>query len=231
MDGKKARFEDLIQNPTENLSTEMKRWFDPDKYEGIAKIVKGCIALRNNDGGVFIVGFKDDGQPDTENLPDDVYGEFHPDKIQGLISKYASEPFEVEVHFIARDDVDYPIFSVPSGVETPVALKRGLHGGDGKKFFEAHQVYVRSLNSNNIVSTTQACYGDWKGLVKKCFDNREADIARFVKRHLSNLPPSIIEAFSGQKINHTPAKTKTDLLNQFIIDTYERYWGHSLGQA
>ncbi|ADI85228.1 helix-turn-helix domain-containing protein [Geobacter sulfurreducens] len=224
MDDKKSYLENLVSNPTENLSTEMKRWFDPDTNEGIAKIVKGCIALRNNDGGFFIVGFKDNGEQDTENIPENVYEAFHPDKLQGLISKYSSEPFELEVIFQKREELEHPVIVIPPGVETPVALKKGLIGKDGKKYFEAHQVYLRSLNSNNTASTSQATYADWKSLVKKCFDNREADIARFVKRHLTNLPAEFMQIFSGlQSIEQGKPVQKNDVLESFFQESYKLY--------
>ena len=54
---------DLLDNPRENLGVELKRWIDPNTDEGAAKIAKGCIALRNNNGGLLIIGFKDDGKP------------------------------------------------------------------------------------------------------------------------------------------------------------------------
>ncbi|WP_392531095.1 hypothetical protein [Nostoc sp. C117] len=56
----------LVLNPSESLSVEIKRWIDPQSKEGIAKIAKACIALRNNDGGIFLVGFNNDGSPDIQ---------------------------------------------------------------------------------------------------------------------------------------------------------------------
>ncbi len=41
-------FNNLVLNPSESLSVEIKRWIDPQSKEGIAKIAKACIALRNN---------------------------------------------------------------------------------------------------------------------------------------------------------------------------------------
>jgi hypothetical protein len=52
-----ARIQDLIQQPQESLSVELKAWFEPDQPEGIAKIVKTCLALRNHGGGYMVIGF------------------------------------------------------------------------------------------------------------------------------------------------------------------------------
>jgi hypothetical protein len=45
----------------------------------------------------------------------------HLDKIQGIVSRYASELFEVAVAFGERDGQDYPVIVVPEGIGTPVA--------------------------------------------------------------------------------------------------------------
>lgn len=47
----------LLDNPTETLSVEVKRWLDPKSEAGIEKIAKGCLALFNNNGGHMIVGY------------------------------------------------------------------------------------------------------------------------------------------------------------------------------
>ena len=41
----------LVRNPREKLDVEIKQSIDPSTPEGIAKIAKACLALRNNDGG------------------------------------------------------------------------------------------------------------------------------------------------------------------------------------
>lgn len=94
------RIQELIERPGESLSVELKTWIDPDSRDGIAKIVKTALALRNHGGGYLIIGFDNDTlSPDSENVPENVREKFHIDKIQGLISRFASEPFEVMVEF------------------------------------------------------------------------------------------------------------------------------------
>jgi hypothetical protein len=41
----------MVERAGESLSVELKRWIDPDQPEGIAKIVKAALALRNHGGG------------------------------------------------------------------------------------------------------------------------------------------------------------------------------------
>lgn len=185
---------DLLADPRESLDLELKQWIDPGRPDGAAKIARACMALRNNNGGRLVIGFRDDGRPDAGNAPADVRAAFHPDVVQEIVSKYSAERFEVEVRFAEVGGQAYPVVVVPSGVRTPVAAKADLASPDGKPLVRDHAVYVRSLGSNNTVSTTEARRGDWENLIRVCFDNREADVGRFVRRHLAALNPESLAA-------------------------------------
>ena len=50
--------------------------------EGKAKILKAVIAMRNNDGGVFIIGVKKDGSLNLVGAPGNVEKKFNVDDIQ-----------------------------------------------------------------------------------------------------------------------------------------------------
>ncbi len=187
MDTDNSRIKDLVEHPQESLSVEIKRWINPDTPDGVAKIVKGVLAIRNFGGGYFIVGFDNESLlPDIDNRPPNAHQLFHIDKIQGMIAKYSSNPFEVNVEFVERDGVEYPVIAIPSGIKAPVATKSELVYG-GKKLIKSDTVYVRSLSANNTPSTTIATWKDWDSIIEVCFDNREADIGRFLRRHLSGL--------------------------------------------
>ena len=73
-------------------------------------------------------------------------------------------------------------------METPVAAKSQLFDSDNTTaLINNDDVYVRSLHSNNRVSSTKARAADWERIVRTCFDNREADIGAFIRRHLSGI--------------------------------------------
>jgi hypothetical protein len=150
----------------------------------VEKIVKGVLALRNRNGGYLVVGFDNKSfQPDLPNEPANGRQLFYPDTIQGIVSKYAAEPFEVEVAWSDRDGREYPIIVVPPGVRTPVATKRDLL--DGKRvMIREGAVYFRTLSSNGTPSSAEARAADWRDIVDVCVENREADIGRFLRRHL-----------------------------------------------
>ncbi len=155
METDSSRIQELIDRPGESLSVELKRWIDPDQPEGIAKIVRAVLAFKNHNGGYLVIGFDNDTlQPDKDNMPEDFKSKFHIDKIQALVSRFASEPFEVVVEFPEREGQSYPVIVVPPGVRTPVAAKSDLLHKESK-LISADDVYVRSLRSNNTPSTTK----------------------------------------------------------------------------
>jgi hypothetical protein len=217
--------ERLVLNPSESLSVEIKRWIDPQSIEGKAKIIKACIALRNNNGGTFLVGFNNDGSPDIQGAHPNPRESFHPDVIQAIASKFCSDAFEVKVHYLERDGQEYPALEIPSGITTPVAAKTDLHEEQGNKYLiKIHTVYVRSLNSNNIVSSAEARHNDWKRIMDLCFENREADIGRFLRRHLGGLTPSAIrDLVSTLSQGIQPEKSIEDILKSYLQESEERF--------
>lgn len=177
----------LLDSPSESLNVEIKRWIDPDSPDGKAKIIKSCLAMRNNNGGYLIIGFDNKtGKPDLDHMPTDIYIKFHSDHIQDMVSRFSSVPFEVTVHLREKDGDEYPIIEVGSGIQVPVVTKSELKTEE-KYLIKQNTVYVRTLNSNYTVSTSEATYKDYERLMQICFDNREADIGRFIRRHLEGI--------------------------------------------
>jgi hypothetical protein len=186
MDVDQDQINGLIAHPSESLNVEIKRWIDPNTPEGVAKIVKAAQAIRNRNGGFLVVGFDDKSlQPDTTHIPDTPRLSFGVDKIQAAISRYASEIFEVGISFGNRNGTDYPVIVIPEGVTAPVASKRDLKDAGGVYLLREGDVYFRTLDANGTPSTAKARPSDWRELVNICFENREADIGRFLRRHLS----------------------------------------------
>lgn len=175
---------DLVANPRESLTVELKAWFDPGSPEGQSKIVRCALAMRNHGGGFMLVGFEDGtARPLTDEAPPDVRLGFNADDVQKLVTRFASDPFEVEVHFAMRDGVEFPVPAFPGGVRTPVATK-SLLGPQTSPLVRENKVYVRTLNASNVPSSAEAGWKDWSRLMETCFENREADIGRFIRRHL-----------------------------------------------
>jgi hypothetical protein len=182
-----SRIDELVVRPTEGLPVEVKSWIDPATPEGAAKIVRGCLAMRNQNGGFLIIGLNNQTlQVEVTGKPANVRDTFHIDKIQELVSRHAFDAFEVEVGFSERDGMDIPVIVIPPGLEYPVASKRDLTGAGGQKLVKHGDVYCRTLNANGRASTAIAQPADWRDICDRCFDNREADIGAFLRRHLGS---------------------------------------------
>jgi hypothetical protein len=205
MDIEKSVVDALIDRPSESLAVEIKRWIDPTTTLGIEKIVKGALALRNRNGGYLVIGFEDKTLlPDIQNELPTAKELFHPDAIQAVISRFASDTFEVGVAWGSRDGKDYPVIVIPPGVKIPVVAKRDLM--DGSRFaVKEGAVYVRTLHTNGTISSAEAKPRDWPELMEICFDNREADVGRFVRRHLSGFDLASLANFLGQQATPPPS--------------------------
>lgn len=190
----------LLQDLSESYAVEVKRWFDASSTEGQAKLIRALLALRNNGGGRFVIGFDDESmRPVDDGRPHSVRAAFSQDTIQALVSRFASDSFEVLVQYVEFAGAEFPVICVPPGIRTPVATKSELKANDPQRpSIPMNAVYVRTLSSNNTVSTAPAQWRDWARLVEICFDNREADLGRFVRRHLSTLNfPQLAAALTG----------------------------------
>jgi hypothetical protein len=196
----------LVTYPQESLDVEIKSWVDPNSPDGKALIVKACLAMRNHNGGYVLIGFDDTTlQPILDNVPDDVRAAFHPDEIQAIIAKYSSKPFEVAIHFVERDGQEFPVIEIPSGARSLVATRSAIPGeGKGNRLNE-NKVFIRTLNANNTPSSSEPTWKDWEDIMEIFFDNREADIARFIRRNfisidlekLKGVIPYLVEDLSG----------------------------------
>lgn len=214
--------ERILDSPRESLAIELKDWFDPSSDEGRSKLIKAAIAMRNNDGGIIIIGVTNEGKLNKEKAPDNVEQIFNFDDIQGLIAKHSSESFEIGISFPEKEGKKFIVISIPSGVKTPVAIKKPLIA-NGKNIIEQDVVYVRSLDANNTPSTTKATHKDWHRITEICFENREADIGRFLRRHLANATnvKDLIDAFFEAR--HEKDKTVEERVTEFLDESIGRY--------
>lgn len=178
----------LVQQPVEALQLELKTWIDPRAADGVAKIVKAIFAIRNRNGGFLLIGFDNATlSPDPYAFDEPVETVFHVDVIQGLVSRYTSPSFEISVTYQDRDGQFHPVISIPEGVTVPAVIRRDLAGDGGKKLLTEGDVYFRTFNTNGTASSARIMPADYADLLDVCFENREADIGRFLRRHLGGV--------------------------------------------
>jgi hypothetical protein len=195
------RLQALLAHPSESLQVELKTWIDPGTDEGAAKLIKSIFAIRNRNGGFLVMGFNNETKSaDAYSFEDDVERVFHVDAIQGLVSRFASVPFDIEVAIRSKDEQRHPIIVIPEGTRVPTVAKRDLVAKGGKKLIAEGEIYFRTLRSNGTPSSARLQPGDAEELVEICFENREADIGRFLRRHLGGVDAgSISSLLEGEK--------------------------------
>ena len=194
----KNHIKELLQQPSEGLQVELKSWLDPRNQNHVATLVKAIFAIRNRNGGLIIIGYDDATQlPDIYDLDESVESLYHIDNIQGLVSRYAYVSFEIAVPLIEHGGQRHPVIVVPDGVRVPVIVKRDLVGNNDNKLLQRGNVYFRTLQSNGTPSSSRLSPGDYSDLLDICFENREADIGRFFRRHLSGIDNHFVEALLG----------------------------------
>lgn len=215
--------DELLARASESLNVEVKAWIDPATPEGQAKIVRAALALRNRDGGFLLIGF-DDKTMKSVPVPGglDVRAAFHVDRIQQLVSHYASEPFEISVGFGQRDGQLHPVIAIPSGVRTPVAATRDLKPSKDKRLVREGAVYFRSLRANDRVSSAEARPGDWREISEITFNNREADIGAFFRRHLASSPDAL-RRLLGDQATPPATPTRCELATAWLTECLGRF--------
>lgn len=172
----------------ESLSTEVKDWIDPRTLHGKATIVKACIALYNHGGGVLRIGFdKHSGAPVKCSLEGDVPIIFAADLLQKTVSEYCSDRIPLQLEYKLIDGCYYPIVTVPGGVKRPVSSTKSITVTEtGKMVLADNRVYIRTVDSNDVFSSSEPrSPRDWEDLVARCADNRDADVAKFIRRHFT----------------------------------------------
>ncbi|WP_022678343.1 helix-turn-helix domain-containing protein [Novosphingobium sp. B-7] len=218
-------------NFSEGLAFELKSWLDPTNPPHLQVIIRTLIALRNHGGGTLLIGFKDNGDPRADDAPYDVEAQYHPDHIQEMVSRYASDPFEVRVELIDRGGRKHPRIDVPTGIRTPVRVKASLmqeRDGAPVALLTKGEIPTRTLTSNGRPSTVADCSkDDLDRMMQICFDNREADIARFIRRNLAGVGPAIAELMATAGLAPSPSDAQLaaeflDLGDRHFAEEYDR---------
>jgi hypothetical protein len=101
--------------------------------------------------------------------------------------------------FVEHGGRTYPVIAVQQGVRVPVVVKTALADAGGTKLLEVGDVYFRTLAANGTPSTARARPQDWRDILDICFDNREADIGRFLRRQLAGRDLArVIQTLGGE---------------------------------
>ena len=196
---------------SETLDTELKRWLRLSEPREAALLAKACLAMRNNNGGRIILGI-DNATAKSIPTPTefDAYQEYHADKLNEIVGKYSLPKFEVRVGFKEYEGRIHPEITVAGGITSPVISRSGF-----ERELRQNAVYVRTISNGRPSSCEPMTAADWDRLIRICFDNREADIGAFMRRHLGDILVQIgtaVKTTSGAATQKSPEQAALDFL-------------------
>jgi hypothetical protein len=172
---------ETLEALSETLDTELKGWLNLADRRDAASLAKACIALRNNDGGRVVIGI-DDGSMTSivSGAPADVAAAYHADIINEIVGRYATPKFDLRVTIKEYQGALHPEIHIPGGIQYPIITRAPF-----ETVLRQNAVYVRTISNGRPSSSPPVTASDWDRLIRTCFDNREADIGRFMRRHLA----------------------------------------------
>jgi hypothetical protein len=174
---------ETLEALSETLDTELKGWLNLSEVREAALFAKACLALRNNDGGRIVLGIDNsscNSIPCHKSI--DVSNAFHVDKINEIVGRFAIPKFEVRVNLKLHQGAVHPEILIPGRIQSPVISRTGF-----EKELRQNAVYVRTISNGRPSSCEPMTAADWDKLMRICFDNREADVGRFLRRHLPDI--------------------------------------------
>jgi hypothetical protein len=196
----------------ETLDTELKGWLDLSNPREAALLAKACLAMRNNDGGRVVLGIDD---ATTRSIPPppgcDPVQAYHADKVNEVVGKYSVPKFEVRVGFKEYEQRVHAEIIIPGEIQAPVMARSAF-----ERELRQNAVYVRTISNGRASSCEPVTAADWDKLMRICFDNREADVGRFMRRHLGEILAQLGvagPAITQKPIEH-PEQAALDFLQQ-----------------
>lgn len=160
----------LVLEPEETLEVELKTWLDLTTVAHRAKLAKELIALANHGGGWVVLGIDDTTLAAIERA---VNFSIDTDTVNGIVAKYANPVF----HCSVREVEGHPVIGVPGNHTVPIRAIRGSPNGE----IQQHAYYIRRAGPNSEVPQNGL---EWDELLRRCIDNREAELEAMVTRVL-----------------------------------------------
>ncbi|NQV87738.1 MAG: hypothetical protein HQ492_11750 [Woeseiaceae bacterium] len=190
--------QELLRDPRETLSTEIKNWLEPTNNGHRALVAKACIALANHGGGHLIIGFTTDG--DGYREADDRPGRldaFSTDWVNEIVERYAEPPFHCDVRHIESPSIGgvFPVVTIPGGHRIPIIAKRS---GPGERVIRQGPPYIRRPGPR---SEPPRSAQEWQDLMRRCLVNGREEMLDQLRMVLA-----------GQSISRLTVPAEDDVL-------------------
>ena len=206
------------------MSLELKAWLDLSDKAHRGTLAKALIALANHGGGIVIIGFASEGDPENSR-PDDL-SSYSQDAINDVLERFADPCFHCTVQMVKRenDGLDYPVILVPGGHKVPIRSKRGSPGNE----IQADRYYIRRPGP---ASEMPQGGHEWDELIRRCVRNNTDELASLIRDVLEGrapkaaAPPEAADQLA--QWDEKSIRRWRELLNNFPADSHVRMpYGH-----
>ena len=189
-----ADLQDLVDNPVESMSHELKDWLDINDNVVRANLARHIAALSNNGGGYILIGFND---KEEETTPEAVESNtYNRDSINGIVERYLIPTIHCDVTMIPSTATGtlHPVIRVPSHSKVPICSRAGGPNDDKGRpqGIRSGTYYIRSPGpKSEPISTPDA----WSDLIHRCVVNERDSLLRDIttvlsRRSVANSAPS-----------------------------------------
>jgi hypothetical protein len=201
MDFDTPRLLELLRNPAEDLSFEIKEWLDLGNNAHKAKLAQAIIALANHGGGLLLLGYAQ--QPDGTFIP----AEPRPANLSGYIAdivndisrSYLNPPVHCQVRHVAHPlsgDL-FPIINVLGGHQIPIMARRG--GPQGQSSLQVGRIYIRRVGPSSEEPQSPE---EWRTLLNRCIRAGREELVDRIQLIVAGEPVSTAEASSDEQLDH-----------------------------
>ncbi len=200
MDFDTPRLLELLRNPAEDLSFEIKEWLDLRDNVHKAKLAQAIIALANHGGGALLLGYAqqaDGAFIPAEPRPANLSG-YSADIVNDISRSYLNPPVHCEVrhvaHPVSRDL--FPVISALGGHQIPIMARRG--GPQGQSSLQAGRVYIRRVGPSSEEPQSPE---EWRTLLDRCIRAGRDELVDRIRLIVAGEPVSAAEATSDQELD------------------------------
>jgi hypothetical protein len=174
---------ELLNDPREDLSVEIKDWLELEKKDVAADLARELLALANHGGGMLLFGFDDTptGHEPTGACPFSEVG-YSQDAINNLCKRFAEPPFHCTVHRVTSALGNaHVVIEVPGGHRVPIRARRG---GPEPSKLKANVYYVRRPGPE---SAPVASGQEWDTLLRRCLSAQREELLDSFRAIVSTL--------------------------------------------
>jgi predicted HTH transcriptional regulator len=204
----------LLDNPVEDLATEMKDWLDLSTKIKRADLARELIALANHGGGYVLFGFQETvtGWSPSGACPYDLKC-YSADEINNILKAHAEPVFECYTHHLASTKGHpHVVVKVPGGHTMPI---RSRGGPSGSRLTD-HMYYIRRPGPESAPPDNGR---EWDELISRCVDNNHERNLESFRRIINMLRGSADVAASIAEM----ATGASDPLSIWIDESLERF--------